>query len=279
MIRIDENTYIDDTLVTCAEYQLFIDEMRKQGKYYQPDHWTSYRFPVKQARTPVVGVRLSAAKAFCEWLIKRELREWSYRLPTSVEADQFPLTDRIQSPLGYWTEGLKDKVGFSWIGSTPVNPKKIDINLARARAHELARAPNRGFNRSIDSAIGRAFDRAFDLDIAIDRSFAIARDTDFDPNRIFSKDSDLDIAHNLDLDSAFAFDRNIDRALIRATIRASKRANNSDQDSDLPREPNSARKLDLDLDLFIDLFTLQERIAGRSPAFEGIRLVKERKKP
>ena len=28
MQRIDENTYIDDTLVTCAEYQLFIDEMR-----------------------------------------------------------------------------------------------------------------------------------------------------------------------------------------------------------------------------------------------------------
>ena len=25
--RIDEKTYIDDTLVTCAEYQLFIDEM------------------------------------------------------------------------------------------------------------------------------------------------------------------------------------------------------------------------------------------------------------
>ena len=30
------------------------------------------------------------------------------------------------------------------------------------------------------------------------------------------------------------------------------------------------------LDIFIDLYTLQERIAGRSPAFEGIRLVKER---
>jgi len=30
------------------------------------------------------------------------------------------------------------------------------------------------------------------------------------------------------------------------------------------------------LDLFIDIYTLQERIAGRSPVFEGIRIVKER---
>ena len=28
--------------------------------------------------------------------------------------------------------------------------------------------------------------------------------------------------------------------------------------------------------IYVDLLTLQERIAGRSPAFEGIRLVKER---
>lgn len=27
MQRIDENTFIDDTLVTCVEYQLIIDEM------------------------------------------------------------------------------------------------------------------------------------------------------------------------------------------------------------------------------------------------------------
>ncbi len=30
------------------------------------------------------------------------------------------------------------------------------------------------------------------------------------------------------------------------------------------------------LDLYLEVFTLRERIAGRSPAFEGIRLVKER---
>jgi hypothetical protein len=57
--RIDENIYIDDTLVTCVEYQLFVDEMREQGKYYQPDHWTSYQFPKGLARESILGVRRS----------------------------------------------------------------------------------------------------------------------------------------------------------------------------------------------------------------------------
>jgi hypothetical protein len=65
--RIDENTYIDDTLVTCAEYQLFIDEMREQDKYYQPDHWTSYQFPEGGARTNL-GVRTDAS--LLNWINK-----------------------------------------------------------------------------------------------------------------------------------------------------------------------------------------------------------------
>ncbi len=35
-------------------------------------------------------------------------------------------------------------------------------------------------------------------------------------------------------------------------------------------------EFDGDVDVYLDLLTLQARIAGRSPAFEGIRLVKER---
>jgi hypothetical protein len=60
--RIDENIHVDDTLVTCTECQLFIDEMREQGKYYQP----SYQFPKGQAQIPILRVRLSDATSFCE---------------------------------------------------------------------------------------------------------------------------------------------------------------------------------------------------------------------
>jgi formylglycine-generating enzyme required for sulfatase activity len=105
MQRIDENTYIDDTLVTCAEYQLFIDEMRERAKYYQPDHWSSYQFPKGEAQAPIVGVRFSDAKTFCEWLTQREGGEWSFRPPAIGEAEKYKLTNPLHSPLGYWVAG------------------------------------------------------------------------------------------------------------------------------------------------------------------------------
>ena len=65
--RIDETTYIDDTLVTCAEYQLFIDEMREQHKYFFPDHWILPRFSDGRGMYPILGVRFSDACEFCKW--------------------------------------------------------------------------------------------------------------------------------------------------------------------------------------------------------------------
>ena len=88
--RIDENTYIDDTLVTCAEYQLFIDEMREQGKYYQPDHWISYQFQEGTGREPILGARHADAIAFCDWLTIRDRMGWRYRLPSMSEARIYP---------------------------------------------------------------------------------------------------------------------------------------------------------------------------------------------
>ena len=44
MIKIDDNTFIDDTLITSVEYQKFVDESRSNGKYVQPDHWKSSVF-------------------------------------------------------------------------------------------------------------------------------------------------------------------------------------------------------------------------------------------
>src|SRR5512139_314318 len=98
MQRIDENTYIDDTLVTCAEYQLFIDEMREQGKYYQPDHWTSYQFLEGKAREPILGMRPSDAVAFCEWLTDHQNGEWNYRIPSSREGKENPAQISWPSP-------------------------------------------------------------------------------------------------------------------------------------------------------------------------------------
>ncbi len=195
MQRINENTYIDDTLVTCAKYQLFIDEMRGQGKYYQPDHWTSYQFPEGQAHAPILGVRPSDAAAFCEWLTGRERGMWHYRLPTSDEAERYPLSSSAQSNLGYWIMGSdQDEFSFAWIGNIPMGANILKLPC------EYTRALNR------------------DIDLSIDLAQAFLHETQT-PN-------------------------------IRLSI----------------------------LDTLVNTVTLQERIAGHFPAFEGIRIVKERVK-
>src|SRR5215216_2907808 len=108
MQRIDENTYIDDSLVTCAEYQLFIDEMREEGKYYQPDHWISHQFKQGKAREPILGVRRIDAIAFFYWLTRRENGKWKYRLPSYPETIGYQLKAHVPASIGYWIVGGED---------------------------------------------------------------------------------------------------------------------------------------------------------------------------
>lgn len=95
--RIDESREIDLNYLTCAEYQLFIDDMRAQNKFFQPDHWVTSQFAEGKALEPVLGVRPSDAETFCRWLTQRRHRyNERYRLPTSEEARQYsPPTDGI----------------------------------------------------------------------------------------------------------------------------------------------------------------------------------------
>jgi len=92
--RIDDTTEIDTDFITCAEYQLFLDEMRAQKKYRQPDHWTAYTFfettPRLSATGPVLGVCAEDVEVFVIWLNGRE--KATYRLPTPAEAKEFPAT-------------------------------------------------------------------------------------------------------------------------------------------------------------------------------------------
>ncbi len=124
--RIEDDTYIDDTLVTCAEYQLFIDEMREQGEYYQPDHWTSYQFVDGQAQEPVVGIRYSDAEAFCVWLTERNSGEWEYRLSFDNEIQSFSVLRlfRLDKAVGYWLNSNF----FSWVKSRPSDARQINFD-------------------------------------------------------------------------------------------------------------------------------------------------------
>jgi len=299
--RIDENTYIDDTLVTCAEYQLFIDEMREQGKHYQPDHWTSYQFPPGQGREPILGVRYSDAVAFCEWLGQRETYSWVYRLPKEVEASEY-IAKSQEIPLGYWTVGANEKYQFKWSGPIPDNIRGIAImrSIHRYVNQNIIQYIEDDIIRAIGRSSGLDLDRTIYLALTIDRAFVLARKgardlylnkphrsdlfgaltsseklihamaTDISRYIVYSNRRTSDISIDLHLDRALNRGLKCDRvrAVVRARARALSRA------VQFAIDHNKAS--DNIFDIVIDLFTLRERIAGRSPAFEGIRLVKER---
>ena len=97
-LRIDEKTAIDTTYITCAEYQLFInDKYRQEGKVYRPDHWNNNRFLQNTATRPILGVRAEDAVEFCKWLSKQEGKQ--YRLPFSEESE---LNETFRNDLGRW---------------------------------------------------------------------------------------------------------------------------------------------------------------------------------
>jgi hypothetical protein len=264
MQRIDENTYIDDTLVTCAEYQLFIDEMREQGKHCQPYHWTSYQFPKGKAREPILGVRLDEANAFCDWLASREAGEWGYRLPTLAEAKDHT-TNLIfdYPPCGYWTIEKDMSHQFVWVVSsfTKLDTKHIDdsphaVPLLQTVAVDLARVLAYTFD--LNPYLVRELDLERDRYLARDLSrllshFPASNQT---LTRLNQRPHDYDFAINLAVTNAL---------------------NNSYGNVlDLDSAPVEDDALSTTLDLLLNNIILLERIAGRSPAFEGIRLVKER---
>jgi hypothetical protein len=238
--RIDENTYIDDTLVTCAEYQLFIDEMLEQGKYYQPDHWTSYQFLKGQAKEPIFGMRPSDAAAFCDWLTKQDNKQ-IFRLPFPQEAQQYTVQSSLSQPIGYWVDSKEDK-SFIWNGTVPQNPRDVpyDFDITRASDRDLNDALNIAINRDLSVSHQRDTGIAYIIKrIGLERVDTYARILNIDI--IYAQISAADLAF-LDLDLGLDLNRNA---------------------------PSS-------FNVYIDIFTLRERIARRSPAFEGIRLVKER---
>ncbi|EIJ43566.1 putative NTPase (NACHT family) [Beggiatoa alba B18LD] len=88
--RIDDDIEIDLHFISNAEYQLFLDDTRQQGKFHQPDHWQQPRFPQGQAQQAIAGTQGKDADAFCTWLTNKRGGGVAYRLPTPLEAQSHP---------------------------------------------------------------------------------------------------------------------------------------------------------------------------------------------
>lgn len=154
LLQINENVEIDMDYITCAEYQLFINEKLKIGKYRQPDHWKTYIFTSGYAKKPITGVRATDAEEFCDWLTQRHSAlGFRYRIPTVTEAYNNQIIES-QDNIGYWCQNPEDKV---IVGTPKVDEKvwrlKLESALAKdfALAHTLISNIKNNINSEFDS--------------------------------------------------------------------------------------------------------------------------------
>lgn len=193
--RLPMGTEMDTTMITCAEYQLFLDQARRAGEYYHPHHWEEDmpRFERGTARAPIAGVLFGDAQAFVDWLNRRDTKGWLYRLPSVAELEQLPVS--VEADMGCWctaTDGTGQLTQLSAErvqqirkqlaadGPTAV-PMPADItnldlarDLARALDHERTRTLDLNHERTLNRA--RALDLDCALDLALDQQQATLRD-------------------------------------------------------------------------------------------------------
>ena len=152
---INKEVYVDVNFISCAEYQLFLDEGMQSNRCYRPDHWNSNRFPKGQALEPIRGIRAIDAEKFCKWLNNRYPHVgFCYRLPAAAEIENHS----VDNPsIACWSEseyekslkGIQPKQFHAWKYLLfDINDSSfIDANDVD-RAKELARC----LSLSIDAA-------------------------------------------------------------------------------------------------------------------------------
>jgi nucleoside phosphorylase len=119
MVHLGEKTYRANSLITCSEYQLFLDEQPLRRK---PDHWHEPHFPPGQGHAPVLGVREEQARAFVTWLTRREQGPWQYRLPRIGELNEQELASILPEGAGCW---LQERQSFCWAKQAPDLPAAL----------------------------------------------------------------------------------------------------------------------------------------------------------
>jgi energy-coupling factor transporter ATP-binding protein EcfA2 len=198
--RIDEQREIDLEFITCAEYQLFLDEKRTKGKYYQPDHWTEYTFSKGMSQKPIRGVRAEDGEAFCAWLTERQGSEIRYRLPKPIEVEEHAsITDA--NNLAAWCKEIKvyslkglteeEKSNISSWGNK-ISNLPFDLNYTLlAGARDLAHVRER--NRILTYIFEPTIARVFYITLARHRALTSASDRKhaFDVIRTVARDSAL----------------------------------------------------------------------------------------
>jgi len=182
--RIDEQREIDLDYITCAEYQLFLDEKLAKNEYYQPDHWTAYTFPKGTAQESIRGVRAKDAEVFCAWLTQRQGSEIRYRLPLPSEIMDYP-PSIVKDNLATWCQ---EENIFSLQGLKKENKDTIIRNLGIFESLNFQLDFIRDLSRDRggrDLALALALARDLGRDLDRDRDLALARGLARDFNNLY----------------------------------------------------------------------------------------------
>ena len=195
MVRLDDDRYIDDRLITVSEYQLFCDVERSERRFRQPDSWPSAEGPKGKNRDEITGIRLSDAKAFCAWLSDRDSLGWVYELPQDVGGSI------VKTQIGYWTcDGRVSHSRNAGVAAPMSTLKALDHRLSRDR--ELLKKNHLAldFSEPIPIELEKELPvlasvliaetpsdlthRAIDLELDFDRIFALDEQRVLDVNRV-----------------------------------------------------------------------------------------------
>ncbi len=103
LLRVDENIQIDQSYITCAEYQLYVDENLNSQERFQPGN----------AKKPITDISWEHTLSFCAWLNAKTISQtvnnidtqeiYYYRLPTTTEAESYQAKEYKE--LKCWTVG------------------------------------------------------------------------------------------------------------------------------------------------------------------------------
>lgn len=125
-----QDVFVDDSLITHVEYQLFLDDQRRQQVHYHPDHWIKFDFSIGNGNLPLAGVRPSDAKAFCKWLTRwSRITDGAYRIPNDGEFRSLPFRGY------YWVENERT---YSCTGDAPDTPQFRPADLYHQLSTDLA---------------------------------------------------------------------------------------------------------------------------------------------
>ena len=250
LLRIDEKTAIDIQYVTCAEYQLFIDEQRQQNKQRHPDHWIHHHFPGGSANKPVTGIRADDAVSFCQWLSRRTGQY--YRLPQKREAAEHQV---LNSDVTTWSKALDSiEIELSRLSDGYVQnwQSKINESLRKFLQDNLDDHP-RTLASALRTISDRSFNRSHDLELNFDfsYSFGLIRDIARGLARSLAQNRGLEKARDKALACELALARACDLSRGLTLARAKKITRENDLVIDLERE--LARACDLSNALHYEL--------------------------